>query len=113
MKKEEQKEFKEDIIASINKEQKEFKEEIITTVNKEQKEFREEIIEAVSFVIDKRLQVQYVKQEEFEDRIIKTIKDVMNSNSQAASLAERVENTEVVLKSNVLPRLDVLETKVL
>jgi hypothetical protein len=48
----------------------------------------------------------------FTDEVRGMLKDVNDSNIDATNLSERVEATENILKTNVLPRLDILEKSV-
>lgn len=76
----------------------------------EKTEFRDSIVEAVSGVIDKRMQENAVRQEEFENKIVGLIKNLNSSHAQASSLSDKVDVHEGVIKNNILPRLDILES---
>jgi hypothetical protein len=69
------------------------------------------ILEAVDERInasEKRITVAF---EVFTDEVRGLLNDVNTTNIDATKLTEKVETTETVLKTNVLPRLEVLEEK--
>jgi hypothetical protein len=85
---------------------------LLEEVDKKFVENNKVILDAMDATISKSRQEYSAMFEIFTDEVRGLIKDVVSSNSQATSLLGRVETMETVLKTNVLPRLDVLETKV-
>lgn len=96
----------------------EFKDQIVTEVTNKVDlkletrlgETTKDILEAVSAIMDKKMQEFGFKQEEFESRVIGVLQDLIKSNGQASTLSEKVDVHEGVIKNNILPRLDFLET---
>jgi hypothetical protein len=68
-----------------------------------------EILDAVTSIMDKKMQEFGVRQDAFEDKMVGLIKDLNSSHSQSESLREHVEIHEEVIKTNILPRLNILE----
>lgn len=67
------------------------------------------LLDAVSNMMDKKMQEFGVRQDEFEGRIIGLLQDLHVSNTQTQTISEKVDVQENIIKTNILPRLDILE----
>jgi hypothetical protein len=94
-------------------EKTEFKNQIVTEIDVKVEsrlaDTTKEILEAVTNIMDKKMQEFGVRQDEFEGRVVGLLQDLNVGHAQTNELKDKVEVHENVIKTNILPRLDLLE----